>query len=78
MEKEFMKLLVPRITDETTRKDVREFANRVIGSWIRPPFSEHPGIVSCRTLSSPDPIGTEKRHGLDVTPDDAAHVLAGS
>jgi hypothetical protein len=73
MEKEFMKLLVPRITDATTRKDLREFANRVVGSWFRWPFSERPKIVSCRILSIPDSIGIEQRHGLlDVTPDDVA------
>lgn len=73
MGKEFMKLLVPRITDATTRKDLREFANRVIESWFRLPFSERPRIVSCRILSISDSIGIEQRHGLlDVTPDDAA------
>jgi hypothetical protein len=52
-----MKLLVPRITDATTRKDLREFAK----------------IVSCRILLSSDSTGVEQRHGLfDVTPDDAA------
>lgn len=68
-----MKLLVPRITDTTTRRDLRDFANRVIESWFRLPFSERPKIVSCRILSIADSFGMEHRHGLlDVTPDDAA------
>ena len=68
-----MKLLVPRITDATTRKDLREFANKVLQTWFRLPFSERPQIISCRILSMPDATGFEQRHGLlDVTPDDAA------
>jgi hypothetical protein len=68
-----MKLLVPRITDATTRKDLREFANRVLDAWFRLPFSERPKIVSCRILLISDSTGFEQRHGLlDVTPDDAA------
>lgn len=68
-----MKLVVPRITDATTRKDLREFANRVLESWLRLPFSERAKIVSCRILSISDSMGVEQRHGLlDVTPDDAA------
>jgi hypothetical protein len=73
MEKGFMKHLVPRITDATTRTDLREFANRVIESWFRLPFSDRPKIVVCRILSIVDLNGIEQRHGLlDVTPDDAA------
>ena len=54
-----MKLLVPRITDATSRKDLREFANRVLEAWFRLPFSERPKIVSCRILSIADSTGFE-------------------
>jgi hypothetical protein len=68
-----MKILVPRITDVTKRKDLQEFANRVLQKWFRLPFSEHPKITSCRILSIEDAMGVNRRHGLlDVTPDDAA------
>ena len=68
-----MKILIPRITDVTTRKDLREFANRVLEKWLRMPFSDHPMIVSCRILSVSDSVGMIQRHGLiEVTPDDAA------
>ena len=68
-----MKILVPRVTDVTTRKDLREFANRVLEKWFRLPFSGRATIVSCRILSITDSLGVTQRHGLlDVTPDDAA------
>lgn len=68
-----VKLIVPRITDATKRKDLQEFANRVLEAWFRLPFSESPKIVSCRILLITDSTGFEQRHGLiDVTPDDAA------
>ena len=68
-----MKLLIPRITDSTKRKDLREFANRVLQKVFRLPFSAQPKIVNCRILSIPDSTGVTRRHGLiDVTPDDAA------
>lgn len=68
-----MKILVPRISDATTRNDLREFANRVLKAWLRLPFSDHPQIVTCRVLSVTDTVGITQRHGLlDVTPDDAA------
>lgn len=71
-----MKLLVPRIRDATTRKDLREFANRVLEAWLRLPFSERPKIVSCRILLISDSTGFEQQHGLlDVTPDDAANKI---
>ncbi len=71
-----MKLLVPRITDATTRKDLREFANRVLEAWFRLPFSERPRIISCRILLIADSTGFEQRHGLlDVTPDGAARKI---
>ena len=68
-----MKILVPRITDATTRKDLREFANRILEKWFRLPFSAHSTIVSCQILSISDSMKVTLRHGLiDVTPDDAA------
>ena len=68
-----MNLLIPRITDSTKRKDLRDFANRVLEKWFRLPFSAQPRIVSCRILSTSDSMGVTQRHGLiDVTPDDAA------
>jgi len=68
-----MKILVPRITDATKRKDLREFANRVLLKWLRLPFSDHAMINSCRILSIEDSMGVTLRYGvLDVTPDDAA------
>jgi len=68
-----MRLLVPRIANATTPKDLREFANRVLESWFRLPFSTRPKIVSCQILSTLDLLGTEHHHGLlDVRPDDAA------
>lgn len=68
-----MKLLIPRITDATKRKDLLEFANRVLESWFRLPFSARAKIVGCRILETSDSMGVEQRHGLlDVTPDDAA------
>jgi hypothetical protein len=71
-----MRLVVPRITDATTRKDLREFANRVLEAWFRLPFSERPKIVSCRIIKTSDAMGIEQRHGLlDVTPDDAAFKI---
>ena len=71
-----MKLLVPRITERTTKKDLREFANRVHEAWFRLPVSEPARIVSCRILLASDSMGVEQRHGLiDVTPDDAANKI---
>lgn len=68
-----MKILIPRINDATSRKDLREFANRVLESWFRLLFSSRPQIVSCRILSITDPAGVTLRHGLlDIKPDDAA------
>ena len=68
-----MQILVPRITDATTRKDLRAFANRVLQKWFRLPFSGQPKITSCRILSIEDSMGVIRRHGLlDVAPDDAA------
>ena len=68
-----MNLLIPRITDSTKRKDLRDFANRVLEKWFRLPFSTQPRIVNCRILSISDSMGVTQRHGLiDVTPDDAA------
>lgn len=68
-----MKILIPRITDATTRKDLREFANRVLQKWFRLPFSDHPTITSCQILAISNSMGVTQRHGLlDVSPDDAA------
>ena len=68
-----MLLLVPRITDKTRQKDLKEFVNRVLEKWFRMPFSARPRIVSCRILSETDSMGVTERHGLiNVTPDDAA------
>ena len=64
---------IPRITDSTKRKDLRDFANRVLEKMFRLPFSAQPRIVSSRILSVSDSTGVIQRHGLiDVTPDDAA------
>ncbi len=68
-----MKLLIPRIADSTTRKDLTVFENRVLEKWFRLPFSSQPRIVSCRILLITDHVGVTQRHGLiNVTPDDAA------
>lgn len=68
-----MQILIPRITDSTTRKDLRAFVNKVLEKWLRLPFSATPRIVSCRILSVSRGTGITQRHGLiDVTPDDAA------
>jgi hypothetical protein len=68
-----MNLLIQRITDSTKRKDLREFANRVLKKIFRLPFSAPPQIVSCRILSTYNSMGVTQRHGLiNVTPDDAA------
>ncbi|MBV2090975.1 MAG: hypothetical protein KUF72_08800 [Candidatus Thiodiazotropha sp. (ex Ctena orbiculata)] len=68
-----MKLLIPRINDKTTRKDMRDFANRVLEKWIRLPFSSQPRIVSCKIISITSNVGVIQRHGLiNVFPDDAA------
>lgn len=68
-----MKILVPRITDATKRKDLTEFANRVLLKWFRFPFSEQAMINSCRILEITDSWGVMQRHGLlDVSPEDAA------
>ena len=68
-----MVLIIPRISKSTTRKDLRGFANRVLESWFRLPFSAQPRIVSCQILSLTDSVGVSERHGLiNVTPDDAA------
>lgn len=68
-----MQLIVPRVTDATRRKDLKEFVNRVLEKLFRMPFSARPQIVSCRILSISDSMGVTERHGLiDITPDDAA------
>ena len=68
-----MQLIVPRITDATRQKDLKEFVNRVLEKWFRMPFSAPPRIVSCRIMSVSDSMGVTERHGLvDITPDDAA------
>jgi len=68
-----VKILIPRITEATTRKDLHEFANRILHKWFRLPFTEHPQVIACRILSIQDSMGVVLRHGiLDVTPDDAA------
>jgi len=68
-----MKLIIPRITDSTTRTDLRNFIELVLGKFFRLPFSAQPRIVSCRILSITDRVGMIQHHGLlSVTPDDAA------
>jgi len=68
-----MNIFIQRITDTTTRKDLKEFANRIIEKWFRLPFSAHPEIVSCRILTITNSMGVIQRHGLvDVRPNDAA------
>jgi hypothetical protein len=68
-----MQLIVPRVTDATRQKDLKEFVNRVLEKWFRMPFSNRAKIVSCRILLETDSMGVPRRHGLiDVTPDDAA------
>jgi hypothetical protein len=68
-----MKLIIPRITDSTTRKDLRDFIELVLERLFRFPFSARPRIVSCRILSITDRVGMIQHHGmLSVTPDDAA------
>ena len=68
-----MKLIIPRITDSTSAKDLREFANQVLEKIFRLPFSGTPRIVSCRVVFVTDRSGVNQRHGLiNVTPDDAA------
>jgi len=68
-----MKILIPRINDATTRKDLREFANRVLQKWFRWPFSDNPMITQCEIISVSNSMGVVQRHGLlEVTPDDAA------
>jgi hypothetical protein len=68
-----MKLLIPRITDSITRRDIRDFINRVLEKWFRLPFSAPPKIVSCGILSDTNNMGVIQRSGLiNVTPDDAA------
>ena len=68
-----MNLIIPRITGNTNRKDLRNFVNRVLEKWFRLPFSAHPQIVRCRIISVTDSAGVPQRHGIiNVTPDDAA------
>jgi hypothetical protein len=68
-----MHVLIKRITNSTKRKDLKEFANRVLEKVFRLPFSAQPRIVSCRILSLADSGGVAQRHGvIEVTPDDAA------
>ena len=68
-----MKLLIPRISDATTRKDMRDFVNRVLEKWFRLPFSSQPRIISCNIISTTSSMGVVQRHGLiNVLPDDAA------
>ena len=74
-----MKLLVPRVTDATTKKDLRECAHRVLEAWLRLLFSGRRESISCRIVPIRDSMGTKQRHGfLDVTPDDAAVKLSGA
>lgn len=71
-----MNIIIPRITDRTNRKDLRDFANRVLEKWFRLPFSAHPQIVRCRIISVTDKDGVSQRHGvINVTPDDAALMI---
>jgi hypothetical protein len=68
-----MKLLIPRISDATTRNDMRDFVNRVLEKWFRLPFSSQPRIISCKIISTTNSVGVVQRHGLiNVLPDDAA------
>ena len=68
-----MVLIIHRITKSTTRRDLRDFVETLLGRLFRLPFSEHPRIVSYRILSITDRVGVTERHGLvNVTPDDAA------
>lgn len=68
-----MNLIIPRIIDSTKRKDLREFANKVLEKWFRLPFSSQHSIVCCRIISVTSNVGVVERHGvICVTPDDAA------
>ena len=68
-----MNLIIRRISNSTSRKDLRDFVNKVLKNWFRLPFSAQPRIVSCRILSVNDFTVGMQRHGVvDVTPDDAA------
>ena len=71
-----MIVIIPRITDSTTRNDLKSFARLVLNKWFRLPFSAKPQIVQCRILSITDTNGVTQRHGLvNVTPDDAARRI---
>jgi len=68
-----MLLIIPRIAQPTTRRDLRDFVETVLERLFRLPFSAHPRIVNYRILSITDRVGVTERHGLiNVTPDDAA------
>jgi len=68
-----MNLIIRTISKSTSRKDLKEFVNKVLKNWFRLPFSARPTIVSCGILSVNDFTGGMHRHGVvDVTPDDAA------
>ena len=68
-----MQLIVPRITDATRQKDLKEFVNRLLEKWICMPFSAPPRIVSCRIMSVSVSMGVTERHSpVEITPDDAA------
>jgi RNA recognition motif-containing protein len=68
-----MKLIIPRITDSTSARDLRAFANQVLEKIFRLPFSATPRILSCSVVFVTDRSGVSQRHGLiNVTSDDAA------
>ena len=67
-----MKLIIPRISDSTKRRDISDFVNTVLEKIFRLPFSASPKIVSCRVLTESIGVGIIQRSGfIDVTPDDA-------
>jgi hypothetical protein len=71
-----MFVIIPRITNDTKRSDLRDFVETVLESWFRLPFSAHPRIVSHRILTVNNRDGTTQRHGLvNLTPDDAALMV---
>lgn len=68
-----MKILILRISDATTQRDMRDFVNRILKGWLRLPFSSQPTILSCRIVTITNSLGVKQRHGLiNVRPDDAA------
>ena len=73
-----MKIIVPRLPDAATKKELRMHIADVLDKRFHIPFTENPRVVACDILSMRDSQGVVEHHGVvTVMPDSAGDWLLG-